>query len=33
MRYHHVSNAGIGERNLGLDAVLPYAGVSWMLSH
>jgi len=33
VRYHHVSNAGIGERNLGLDAVLPYAGVSWMLSH
>lgn len=32
VRYHHVSNAGIGERNLGLDAVLPYAGVSWMLS-
>lgn len=33
VRYHHISNAGIGERNLGLDAVLPYAGVSWMLSH
>jgi hypothetical protein len=30
VRYHHIhiSNAGIGERNLGLDAVLPYAGVS-----
>jgi lipid A 3-O-deacylase len=33
VRYHHVSNAGIGERNLGLDAVLPYAGVSWILLH
>lgn len=33
VRYHHISNAGIGERNLGLDAVLPYAGVSWILSH
>jgi lipid A 3-O-deacylase len=33
VRYHHISNAGIGERNLGLDAVLPYAGVSWIVSH
>lgn len=33
VRYHHISNAGIGERNLGLDAVLPYAGVSWIFSH
>jgi hypothetical protein len=33
VRYHHISNAGIGERNLGLDALLPYAGVSWILSH
>lgn len=33
VRYHHISNAGIGERNLGLDAVLPYAGASWILSH
>jgi opacity protein-like surface antigen len=33
VRYHHDSNAGIGERNLGMDAVLPYAGASWMLSH
>ena len=31
VRYHHISNAGIGARNLGLDAVLPYAGVSWIL--
>jgi lipid A 3-O-deacylase len=31
VRYHHISNAGIGTRNLGLDAVLPYAGVSWIL--
>ena len=33
VRYHHISNAGIGQRNLGLDAVLPYAGASWILSH
>ncbi len=33
LRYHHISNAGIGERNLGLDAVLSYAGVSWIVSH
>jgi opacity protein-like surface antigen len=33
VRYHHTSNAGIGERNFGLDAVLPYAGVSWIFSH
>ncbi|MGQ0555462.1 MAG: acyloxyacyl hydrolase [Nitrospiraceae bacterium] len=33
VRYHHASNAGIGERNLGLDAVLPYAGASWILLH
>jgi lipid A 3-O-deacylase len=33
VRYHHISNAGIGARNLGLDAVLPYAGMSWIMSH
>ena len=33
VRYHHISNAGIGQRNLGLDAVLPYVGVSWIWSH
>ncbi|HMS85267.1 MAG TPA: acyloxyacyl hydrolase [Nitrospira sp.] len=33
VRYHHISNAGIGTRNLGLDAVLPYGGISWMLSN
>lgn len=33
VRYHHISNAGMGERNVGLDAVLPYVGVSWILSH
>ncbi|OQW32636.1 MAG: hypothetical protein A4E19_04535 [Nitrospira sp. SG-bin1] len=33
VRYHHISNAGIGQRNLGLDAVLPYAGMSWFFSH
>ncbi len=33
VRYHHISNAGIGARNLGLDAVLPYAGISWIVSN
>ena len=31
VRYSHISNAGTGQRNLGLDAVLPYAGASWFL--
>lgn len=31
VRYNHISNGGIGNRNLGLDAVLSYAGVSWFL--
>ena len=31
VRYSHISNAGTGQRNLGLDAVLPYVGVSWFL--
>ena len=31
VRYSHISNAGLGQHNLGLDAVLPYAGVSWFL--
>ena len=32
VRYHHISNAGTGQRNFGLDAVLPYAGLSWFLT-
>ncbi|RPH80531.1 MAG: acyloxyacyl hydrolase [Nitrospiraceae bacterium] len=31
VRFSHISNADIGRRNLGLDAVLPYAGISWFL--
>lgn len=30
-RFHHISNAGIGDRNRGLNAVLTYVGVSWFL--
>lgn len=29
VRFHHISNADIGERNAGLNAVLPYMGLSW----
>ena len=31
VRYSHISNAGTGERNIGLNAILPYAGMSWFL--
>jgi hypothetical protein len=31
VRFHHISNADLGQRNTGLNAVLPYAGVSWFL--
>jgi hypothetical protein len=31
IRYSHISNAGTGERNIGLNAILPYAGLSWFL--
>ena len=31
VRYNHISNAGIGDRNLGLDGVLGYVGLSWFL--
>ena len=31
IRYSHISNAGLSSANLGLDAILPYAGVSWFL--
>lgn len=29
VRFSHISNADLGERNAGLNAVLPYAGLSW----
>jgi lipid A 3-O-deacylase len=32
VRYSHISNADTGERNIGLNAVLPYAGISWFLT-
>ena len=32
VRYNHISNADTGERNIGLNAVLPYAGLSWFLT-
>jgi lipid A 3-O-deacylase len=32
VRYSHISNADTGERNIGLNAVLPYAGLSWFLT-
>ncbi len=31
VRYHHISNGNIGERNTGLNAVLPYIGLSFFL--
>jgi lipid A 3-O-deacylase len=31
LRYSHISNADTGERNIGLNAILPYAGLSWFL--
>ncbi len=31
VRYVHISNAETGERNIGLNSVLPYAGLSWFL--
>lgn len=30
-RYHHISNAGIGDRNLGLNSTLVYMGISVFL--
>lgn len=29
IRYHHFSNADTGQRNIGVNAVLPYVGLSW----
>ena len=31
MRFHHISNAGIGDCNTGIKAFLPYAGISVFL--
>lgn len=31
VRYHHISNGDIGERNTGLNAVVPYVGISFVL--
>lgn len=28
-RFHHISNAGLGERNLGINSHFPYAGLSY----
>lgn len=30
-RFHHISNAGIGERNFGLNGILMYVGFSYFL--
>jgi len=29
VRYHHISNADLGERNTGIGGVLPYVGISF----
>lgn len=31
LRYHHISNANLGERNTGLNGVLPYVGLSYFV--
>lgn len=31
LRYHHISNANIGERNTGINGVLPYVGLSFFV--
>jgi hypothetical protein len=31
VRFHHISNGGIGNRNTGMNAVLPYIGLSVFL--
>ncbi len=33
VRYHHISNSDLGQRNTGLNAVLPYFGLSWFFPH
>ncbi len=30
VRYHHISNADLGERNTGINGVLPYVGLSFL---
>lgn len=30
-RLHHISNGGLGDRNTGINAVLPYIGLSWFV--
>ena len=32
-RFHHISNAGTGERNQGLNAILTYVGMSFFFPH
>lgn len=32
VRYHHISNADLGQRNTGLNAVLADIGLSWFFS-
>ncbi len=31
VRFHHISNGGLGDRNTGINAVLPYVGISVFL--
>ncbi len=31
VRYHHISNANLGDRNTGINGVLPYVGVSFFV--
>ena len=31
VRLHHISNGGLGDRNAGLNAVLPYVGLSFFM--
>ena len=29
VRLHHISNGGLGDRNTGINGVLPYVGISF----
>lgn len=31
VRYHHISNANLGDRNTGINGVLPYVGLSLLI--
>ena len=31
VRLHHISNGGLGDRNTGINAILPYVGISVFL--